>query len=53
MKTFDEQFAEIFGKGKQDCERGEMPKSDDSDYLEGYGEAYAQAEIQSAMSGEV
>lgn len=52
MKTFDEIFLEVFGQGKKDCEKGEPPKSDESDYLDGYGQAYAEAEIQSALSGE-
>lgn len=51
-KSFDEIFLEVFGQGKQDCERGELPKSENQDYLDGYGEAYAEAEIQSALSGE-
>ena len=42
---FEEAFNEIFCKGKEDFDDNKEPQSDNDAYLDGYGEAYAEAEI--------
>lgn len=51
MKTAQEQFDEVFNseysKGVRDCLEGKPASSDNSRYLEGYGDQYALEQIKS------
>lgn len=46
----EERFKQ-FDQGHKDCIRGLTPQSTDPDYEAGYGQAYAEAEARTALTG--